>query len=145
MKRALILITLLAFSPVLPAQERIKVSDLVDLEERILVKKMTDELNKPGPNNTPPAPAIVVPKSPRITYPTETLAVYGTNATFYEGQLSMGGRTYTVRTGSPVQGYIVSSVTPHGIELSKPATAKRGKRSARSKEPERLFAPLITR
>lgn len=120
------------------AQEASKVGELVDLEERVLYKKMADELSKPNPNAPPaPPPAIRVPKAPKIVHRTETLAVYGTSATFYEGQLSMGGKVFTVRNGTPVQDYVVTAVSPAGITLAKNGA---GRASAR----HTLFAPLAT-
>lgn len=143
MKRVLYLAALIISTNAAMAQDQIKVSDLVDLEERILVKRMNEELTKPGPNSAPAAPVVIMPKAPKIVYPTETLAVYGTSATFYEGQLSMGGRIYTVRTGTPVQGYLVTSVAPQGIELTKSSSAKRGKGKQRQATVEKLYAPLV--
>lgn len=145
MKLSIFLLPLFALSTATLAQDQIKVGDLVDLEERIMVKKMTDELSKPNPNAPPPAPVLIVPRAPKIVYPTETLAVYGTSATSYEGQLSMGGATYTVRNGAPVQGYTVTAVTPSGIELSKTVTPKKMGKKSRLAEPEKvtLFAPLV--
>lgn len=144
MKRFFFLLPLLAISTATFAQDQIKVGDLLDLEERIMVKKMTDELSKPNPNAPPAPPVVITPRAPKIVYPTETLAVYGTSATFYEGQLSMGGATYTVRNGSPVQGYTVTSVTPYGIELMKLVPSKHLGKKSRAVEPQKvtLFAPL---
>jgi len=147
MNRTLFLISLFVLSSAACAQDPVKVGEILDLEERIMVKKMTDELSKPNPNAPPPAPVIIPPRAPKIVYPTETLAVYGTSATFYEGQLSMGGRTYTVRTGSPVQDYVVSSITQNGIELTKYPAAAKGRKKHRKAEPRKvtLFAPLAVR
>lgn len=122
------------------AQESIKIGDMVDLEERVLFKKMADELSKPNPNAPPaPLPVIAIPKPPKVIHRTETLAIYGTSATFYEGQLSMGGKVYTVRNGMPVQDYVVSVVAPHGITLVKKGSSRRG----RSASTDTLYAPLI--
>jgi hypothetical protein len=146
MKRFLSLISLLIVVSASHAQERITVGDILDLEERILLKQMTDELNKPNPHAPQAAPVVVLPKAPKIVYPTETLAVYGTSATFYEGQLSLGGQVYTVRQGMPVAGYIVNSVTPFGIELSKVSTGPaRGKKRSRQQTNQTTFAPLAVR
>ena len=146
MKFSFFAIAMLAIATNSFAQDRVRVGEVVDLEERIMIKKMNDELNKPDPNAPPaPMPVMVAPKPPKISYPTETLAVYGTSATFYEGQLSMGGRTYVVRTGTPVQEYIVNSVTPFGIELKKTVvpTKRRGKHRAAAPVQQVMFAPLV--
>jgi hypothetical protein len=128
------------------AQDQVKVGDVLDLEERILVKKMMEEAAKPNPNAPPPLPVSIVPKTPKIVYPTETVAVYGTSATFYEGELTMGGKLYTVRNGSPVQGYIVTSVSPNGIELTKYAVSNRNsKKKTEAYKKTTLFAPRVTR
>ena len=146
MKRSITLIPLLVFASAAFAQSQITVGDVVDLEERVLIKKMADELNKPNPNAPPAPPRIFIPKAPRIIHRTETLAVYGTSATFYEGQLSMGGKVYTVRPGMPVQDYVVSLVAPNGIELTKnDAGQSRGKASSRASAKHTLFAPIVTR
>jgi len=147
MNRSLCLIALLFLSTPLFAQDKASVGDILDLEERIMLKKMTDELSKPNPNAPPPAPVIIPRRPPKIVYPTETLAVYGTSATFYEGQLSMGGRMHTVRSGMPVEGYVVSSISPSGIELTKYAAPKKGPKKHRASEPQKvtLFAPLVLR
>jgi hypothetical protein len=147
MKRISLLIQLLAISSISFSQEQLRVGDILDLEERIMVKKMTDELSKPNPNSPPPAPIVIASKAPKIVYPTETLAVYGTSATYYEGQLFMGGATYTVRNGTPVAEYVVTSVSPAGIQLSKLVPGKkRGKKHGRSEmEKVTLFAPLVGR
>lgn len=137
MNRILTIIPLLVLTSAAFAQE-VKVGDLIDLEERVLIKKMAEELNKPNPNAPPPAPVILRPKAPKIIHPTETLAVYGTNVTFYEGQLSMGGQVYTVRNGMPVQDYVVSAVSPQGITLVKNG-GSRGRGRAGSNHT--LFAP----
>jgi len=140
------LISLVLTASSIQAQEQIKVGDVLDLEERILMKRMSDELNKPSANAPSVAPVIVMTKAPPIQYPTETLAVYGTSATFYEGQLSIGGQIFTVRNGSSVQGYLVSSVVPDGIELTKMGGArKRGAKSSRNKAQQTLFVPLATK
>jgi hypothetical protein len=146
MKRILYIVPFLTLSISAFAQDSLRVGDMVDLEEKVMVKKMQDELNKPNPN-MPPIPTIVsVPQAPRIVYPTETLAVYGTSATYYEGQLSMGGRTFTVRKGTPVQGYIVSSIGPQGIELSKTVYhPKKRKAGPNKSETKTVFAPLAAR
>ena len=139
MNRIFTLISLLFVASSALAQESIKVGDIVDLEERVLYKKMADELSKPNPNAPPPLPpAIILPKAPKIIHRTETLAVYGTSATFYEGQLSMGGKVYTVRNGMPVQDYVVTAVSPHGITLTKTGGRSRAGAS------HTLFAPLVT-
>lgn len=97
MKRISLIISCLIVAQSSIAQEPVKLGDLIDLEGRVLYKKMADELSKPNPNALPPPPPIVVvPKAPKVVFRTETLAVYGTSATFYEGQLSMGGKLYTV-------------------------------------------------
>lgn len=137
MNRIFTIIPLLLLTSAAFAQE-VKVGDLIDLEERVLVKKMADELSKPNPNAPPPAPVIFRPKAPKITHRTETLAVYGTNATFYEGQLSMGGKVHTVRNGTPVQDYVVTAVSPQGITLVKNG----GGRARRAGSNHTLFAPL---
>lgn len=141
MKRIFTIIPLLAFTSTAFAQEPIKVGDMVDLEERVLFKKMADELSKPNPN-APPAlpPAMLMPKAPKVIHRTETLAVYGTTATFYEGQLSMGGKVYTVRNGTPVQDYVVTAVAPQGITLVKNG----GRNRSRAGLNHTLFAPLTT-
>jgi hypothetical protein len=145
MKRILTLISLIAIASAATAQEQLKVGDVLDLEERILIKQMNDELAKPNPHAPMAPPVFIQPKAPKIVYPTVTLAVYGTSATAYEGQLSMGGRVYTVRRGSPVQEYTVASIAPHGIELSKnAATGLPGKVSARTPKIETIFAPLAS-
>lgn len=147
MKLSIYVIAALAITTNSFAQDQVKVGDVLDLEERIMIKKMTDELTKPNPNApvAAPAPVIMPPKPAKIVYPTETLAVYGTSATFYEGQLSMGGRLYTVRAGSPVQEYIVNSVTPYGIELKRfvQPSKKKGKHRPGAPEQQILFAPLV--
>ncbi|UTY55861.1 hypothetical protein [Massilia sp. erpn] len=144
MKRFFLLFSFFAIPAITHAQEQVRVGDVLDLEERIMVKKMTDELSKPNPNAPPPVPIVIAPPAQKIVYPTETLAVYGTSATFYEGQLSMGGRTYTVRNGTPVQGYTVTAVTPHGIELSKLVAPKKSGKKQSAAEPQKMivFAPL---
>jgi hypothetical protein len=146
MKRSIFFLPLFAISTVVLAQDQISVGDLLDLEERIMVKKMTDELSKPNPNAPAAPPVVIVPRAPKIVYPTETLAVYGTSASSYEGQLSMGGSTYTVRNGTPVQDYIVTSVTPAGIELTKLASSNKSGKKSRIAEPQKvtLFAPLAS-
>lgn len=147
MNRTLFLISLFVLSSASYAQEQVKVGEILDLEERIMVKKMTDELSKPNPNAPSPAPVINRTKAPKIVYPTETLAVYGTSATYYEGQLSMGGRIYTVRNGWPIQGYVVSAISPSGIELTKYPTAVKSRKKHREAKPRKvtLFAPLAVR
>lgn len=147
MNRSLFLIALLFLSTPSFAQDKATVGDILDLEERIMLKKMTDELSKPNPNAPPPAPVIIPRRAPKIVYPTETLAVYGTSATFYEGQLSMGGRMHIVRSGMPVEGYVVSSISPNGIELTKYVEPKKGSKKHRASGAKKvtLFAPLILR
>ncbi|MFC5550206.1 hypothetical protein [Massilia aerilata] len=144
MKRFFFLLSFFAISSAALAQDQVRVGDVLDLEERIMVKKMTDELSKPNPNAPPAPPIVITPRAPKIVYPTETLAVYGTSATFYEGQLSIGGRTYTVRNGSPVQEYTVTAITPEGIVLSKLVAPKKVGKKSRAAEPQKvtLFAPL---
>lgn len=146
MKRLLTIISLLATSTAAVAQERITVGDFLDLEERILMKKMNDELSKPNPNAPSAPPVLLAPRQPRIVYPTEALAVYGTSATSYVGQLSMGGKVYTVRTGTSVQDYVVTSIAPHGIELSKyNETKQRGKAPSQAPKKQTLFLPTVSR
>lgn len=146
MNRYFTLIPLFLLASAALAQDQVKVGDVVDLEERVLIKKMADELSKPNPNAPPPPPpSVTLRKPPKIVYRTEALAVYGTSATFYEGQLSMGGKTYTVRNGTPVQDYVVTSVAPQGIELSKnPAGQRGGRASAKAQAKQTLFAPIAT-
>jgi len=147
MNRPLFLIALLFLSAPSFAQDKASVGDILDLEERIMLKKMTDELSKPNPNAPPPAPVVIPRRAPKIVYPTETLAVYGTSATFYEGQLSMGGRMHTVRSGMPIEGYVVSSIGPSGIELTKYVAPKKARKrhGASGAQKVTLFAPLILR
>jgi hypothetical protein len=138
MNRIFTIIPLLFLTSAAFAQDDVKVGDLIDLEERVLIKKMADELSKPNPNAPPPAPVVFRPKTPKIIHRTETLAVYGTSATFYEGQLSMGGKVHTVRNGTPVQDYVVTAVSPQGITLVKNG----GGRGRRAGSNNTLFAPL---
>ncbi|CAN7642668.1 hypothetical protein [Massilia sp. LjRoot122] len=146
MNRSLILIPFFAFSSLALAQDQLKVGELLDLEERILIKKMTDELAKPNPNAPAAPPIVISPRAPKIVYPTETLAIYGTSTTYYEGQLSMEGRIHTVRNGSVVRDYVVSSIGPQGIWLTKTAGSAKGKKG-RAAEAQKvtLFAPLAVR
>lgn len=139
MNRLFTLIPLLVLTSAAFAQEQVKVGDLIDLEERVLYKKMADELSKPNPNAPPPAPVIIRQKPPKLIHRTETLAIYGTNATFYEGQLSMGGKVYTVRNGMPVQDYVVTAVSPNGITLVRNGG---GSGRGRARSNHTLFAPL---
>lgn len=142
MNRIFTIIPLLVFVSTAAAQEPIKVGEMIDLEERVLFKKMADELSKPNPNAPPPPPpAIIIPKPPKVVHRTETVAVYGTSATSYEGQLSMGGKLYTVRVGTPVADYIVSSVAPHGVTLEKKIGGTDRRRAGTK---ETLFAPLAS-
>lgn len=143
MNRIFTIIPLLVVASAAFAQEQVKVGDLIDLEERVLVKKMADELSKPNPHAPPPAPVIIRPKAPKIVHRTETLAVYGTSATFYEGQLSMGGKVYTVRNGTPVQDYVVAAVSPQGITLMK-KVGSQGRGRGHAGPIPTLFAPLAT-
>jgi hypothetical protein len=147
MNRSLFLMALLFLSTPSFAQDKASVGDILDLEERIMLKKMTDELSKPNPNAPPPAQVIFPPPAPKIVYPTETHAVYGTSATFYEGRLSMGGRVHTVRSGTHVEGYVVSSIGPSGIELTKHVAPKKGikKHGSSAAQKVTLFAPLVLR
>ena len=147
MKRYFTLIPLFALASAALAQNQMSVGDVLDLEERVLVKKMNDELSKPNPNAPPmPPPAVLMPKAPKVAYPTQTLAVYGTSATSYEGQLALGGNVYIVQTGSHVQDYVVTSIAPHGIALAKPSSAApRGKNTSHAAQTQTLFAPLVTR
>lgn len=144
MKRFLCMIPLAMLITTAFAQEQpLRVSDMLDLEEKIMMKKMTEDLNKPNANIPPPPPVIVAAKAPAIVYPTETLAVYGTTATSYEGQLSLGGHTYTVRKGTPVQAYTVTAIGPQGIELTRYVPGKRrGKKHQSAPERQVIFAPL---
>jgi hypothetical protein len=146
MKRPLFLISIFAVSAASFAQDQVKVGDILDLEERIMVKKMTDELSKPNPNAPAAPPIVITPRAPKIVYPTETLSVYGTSATFYEGQLSMGGRTYTVRNGTPVMEYVVTSIGPYGVELTKTLPPKKASKRHHTDEPQKvtLYAPLAS-
>lgn len=127
------------------AQETVRLGDMVDLESRLVVKKMTDELNKPSPNAPPPLPIVMPVKAPEVVYPTETLAIYGTSPA-YEGQVTMGGQIYGVRLGTQVREYTVSAISPAGIELTKYALVK-GRKKHRSDAAQKLtvFAPMIAR
>jgi hypothetical protein len=129
------------------AQDQVKLGDLLDLEGRLAVKKLTDELNKPNPN-VPPAPPLPMPvpsRAPAVVYPTEAVAVYGTSPN-YEGQLSMGGKVYVVQKGALVQEYVVSAITPQGILLTKATAAPAGKKGHGTQaQPMTLFAPLASR
>jgi type IV pilus biogenesis protein PilP len=129
------------------AQDQVKLGDLLDLEGRLAVKKMTDELNKPNPNVPPaaPLPMPVPSRTPAVVYPTEAVAVYGTSPD-YQGQLSMGGQIYVVQKGTFVQEYVVTSITPQGILLTRATTAQTHKkgRHAHAQAPT-LFAPLASR
>jgi len=145
MKRFLCMIPLAMFVTSAFAQEQpLRVSDMLDLEEKIMMKKMTDDLNKPNPNAPPPIPVIVAPKAAPVVYPTEALAVYGTTATSFEGQLSLGGHTYTVRMGTPVQAYTVTAIGPQGIELTRYVPRKkRGKKHQSEPERQVSFFPVV--
>lgn len=146
MKRFLCMIPLAMLATTAFAQEQpLRVSDMLDLEEKIMMKKMTDDLNKPNPNMPPPMPVIVASREAPVVYPTVTLAVYGTTATFYEGELSLGGQSYPVRKGSTVQAYTVTAIGPQGIELTRYVPRKKHGKKHQS-EPERqvTFAPLVT-
>lgn len=146
MKRFSLLLSILLLSGTAAAQDQLKLGDLLDLEERIMVKKMTDELAKPNPNAPAAPPVIVAPRAQKVVYPTETLAIYGTSSTYYEGQLSMGGRTYTVRNGTMLPEYVVSAISPQGIELTKLAASAKGKKGRRGEAQKvTLFAPLVNR
>lgn len=146
MKRFSFLLPILLLSSAAAAQDQLKVGDLLDLEERIMVKKMTDELAKPNPNAPAAPPVIIAPRAPKVVYPTEALAIYGTSSTYYEGQLSMGGRTYTVRNGTILPEYVVSAISPQGIELTKLTAPSKGKKSSRGDAQKvTLFAPLVNR
>jgi type IV pilus biogenesis protein PilP len=150
MKTAFYPIALAAlFAGAIPAfaQDQVKLGDLLDLEGRLAVKKMTDELNKPNAN-APASPPVSMPmpsRAPAIVYPTEAVAIYGT-APDYQAQLSMGGQIYTVQKGTWVHEYVVSSITPQGILLTKNASAPTGGRGRRAhSQPSSMFAPLASR
>jgi hypothetical protein len=141
MKRIILLIPFLAVASTAIAQDQVTIGDVLDLEERIMVKHMTDELAKPNPN-APPAP-VIVPVAQKVVYPTEMLASYGTSATFYEAQLSYGGHVYPVRVGTNVQGYTVTNITPTGLEMIRTVPMKvHGKHRRTAQVTQTLFAPL---
>lgn len=146
MKKLLFALPLLALSFAAGAQDQVKLGDLLDLEDRVILKEMNEKLKPTGPAANTPPPIPVVAHQPKVVYPTEALAVYGTSATFYEGQLSINGRVYTVRVGTPVDGgYIVTAVTPAGIMLTRPrqTAATKSKRPA-GQGAEVVFAPLVS-
>lgn len=123
------------------AQERPTVGTVLDLEERILLKKMNEEMSRTDPNSAPKPTAAAKPK--KIVYPTKALSVYGTSASFYEGQLAHGGMTHQVRVGTAIDGYIVTAVSPAGIELTKQAPKKKkGIGKGAGNTPKKIFAPF---
>lgn len=142
----IILMTILACAATAAAaQEPVRLGDLVDLESRLVLKKMTDELNKPSPNAPPPLPIVMPVKAPEVVYPTETLAIYGTSPA-YEGQVTVGGQIYGVRLGTQVREYRVSAISPAGIELTKFAPVNgRKKNRLDAAQKVTVFAPMIAR
>lgn len=120
--------------------ETVTLGDMVDLEAKITLKKMTDELNKssqlpgqfsqqqtgltpsmmkssgPLPDNSSSLPMKVKKLVP------VTNAVYGISGdgeTQYRGILNWGDESYPVKIGSVVHGYTVNSITSKGIRLTK--------------------------
>lgn len=148
-KRALFFLASLLFASTGLAQE-VTIGTLMDLEDKIKVKKMHEELEKPSANAPPPPPvtSILPVAAPAIKYPTQAMEIHGVDQN-YSGILSMGGMNFAVKKGSFVNGFTVTAITPSGIELTKAGTANarsagKGNR-AKSAKNNVIFAPLPAR
>lgn len=145
-KAIVLLISLLAFGTAC-AQE-VTIGTLLDLEDKIKVKKLNDELEKPSGNVVAAPPPTILPVAPVAkSYPTQAMEIHGVDQ-HYSGVLSMGGMNFEVKPGSFVNGYVVSAITPAGIELTKAGAAGRTKGKSRNSKPGQgnvIFAPLPLR
>lgn len=140
--------------------DNIPLSDILDAETKITLKKMNDELLAPPPSGagvpgavmpggmTPsmsplgmparlPAPDVAASTTPKRSSPVMQL-MYGTSSASentYRAALAWGEQTYPVEVGTVVKGYVVSSISSRGIALTK---VSKGKQKG-----ETLFAPSI--
>lgn len=145
-QHALIFAGLLAAAGAALAQD-ITIGTILELEDKIKIKKMTDELTKNnGQTPVAPAPIIALPPPAKV-YPTETLEIHGVDHV-YTGLLTMGGVNYRVQKGAMVNGYVVASISPAGIELRRLSVeAKKGGKRGKSdyQKQTSIFAPLSAR
>lgn len=146
-RKALVLLMSLVAVETAYAQE-VTIGTLLDLEDKIKVKKLRDELEKPSGNVVAaPTPAILPVAPVAKSYPTQAIEIHGVDQ-HYSGVLSMGGMNFEVKTGSLVNGYVVSAITPSGIELTKAGATGRTKGKGRNSKPRQgsvIFAPLPLR
>lgn len=157
--------TLLAVASVSSAAfaEKIPLSDFLDVEAKIAMKKMNDELLTVTPSSSgstspgSPIPGGLMPSmapignsprlpvtdgaasraAPKTTSPV-TQIVYGTSSAsevVYRGVLIWNDQSYPVKVGSVVKGYTVSSISSSGTDLTK---VSKGKHKGGT-----IFAPLI--
>ena len=139
----LILMSILAIGTA-HAQE-VTIGTLLDLEDKIKVKKLHDELEKPSGNVVAAPPPAILPVAPVAkSYPTQAMEIHGVDQ-HYSGVLSMGGMNFEVKKGSFVIGYVVSSITPSGIELTRAGSAGRKGRNSKPGQGSVIFAPLPLR
>lgn len=117
----------LILSSQLFAQET-SLNDLLNLETRVTVSKMKEELSKSSAADVkvPVLPKLDgalkhIPREPR------TIAVYGVSPN-YEGQMDFDGSVVTVKPGMTIFGKVVASISANGITLVTPAKRKQNKR-----------------
>lgn len=132
------------------AEEASTLNEMLNLESKVTVNKMREELAKTNP---PESKIVNMPRldlpPKKVVNPPMALAVYGVSPN-YEGMMDFNGSVVTVKKGSTVFGKIVSDISTQGITLVTPAPIKRAKhvkrkKHATSRGPTTNFYPVITR
>ncbi|MGT2460232.1 hypothetical protein ACU4GI_46970 (plasmid) [Cupriavidus basilensis] len=114
------------------------VGQIESLENKLTIKRLNDELMKPGagagagvaalPAADSGAP-IKVTAAPTVEAKPYVTTVYGVSnadgTMDYQGHLNWNGRVYPIRTGARVAGYKVRRLTAAGAELA--PVGQRGK------------------
>ncbi|KJK21069.1 hypothetical protein UB46_29285 [Burkholderiaceae bacterium 16] len=116
------------------------VGEIERLENKLTIKRLNDELLKPGAANLPAAEAVAVPSAnaagaskalaaPSVEAKPYVAALYGVSnadgTMSYHGQLNWNGRIYPIRKGVRVAGYQVRRLTVEGAVLA--PVGQRGK------------------
>lgn len=108
--------------------------DMLNLESRVTVSKMKEELAKSSPPEvkTVTLPKLDMPSKP-VVLPPRTVAIYGMEPN-YQGLMDFNGSVVTVSKGSQVFGKVVSDVSVHGVTLSTPAPMRAVRKAKRGKQ-----------
>ena len=133
MKSWILSLILVGTTSIVSAQESVKLSEMLDLEAKVALAKMKEELNK----TTTPVPTVPIPNLPKVDFKPQqsepyTVAVFGVSPD-YKAHMNINGNVVLVSKGQKIEGRTIVDISKAGITMQEPVRVKHGKSTKRAR------------